>query len=108
MMNRKVQEVLAQRRRAYLVRLRGDMSKLYMARVAASVPGQLPYVSADDARETFERYDEVPTPQVLSRNFIGAVFRTKAWEPCGSIPSVTRGSHGRAVRRWRLKSARLP
>lgn len=88
--------------RAHLLyRLRHHMTVVYRVR-EEKAPGH-GYVCADDARRLLESWPEVPPPEVLSRNFMGSLFRTAEWVASGWTESSTPGSHGRQVRTWRLR-----
>ena len=64
--------------------------------------GEPEIVTADDAREIFERWDDVPPAVVVSRNFLGNLFRHPDWEATGqSQRSRTPGRHGSRVMQWR-------
>lgn len=88
---------LAVVRKDYLERIRTEMVALYLKR--SEEMGD-PYVTADDARKVFESWEP---PEDLSRNFLGATFKTKDWAPCGLYLSSTEGSHANRLLRWKLK-----
>jgi len=91
-------EDLAMRRSDYLRRIRRAMVELYEKRATRMA---VAYVTADDARRAFESWNP-PEPEKLSRNFLGAVFKTSDWEPIGQYHSRTEGSHANRLVRWRL------
>ena len=87
--------VLAAVRKEYLRLIRYEMKRL------APMRG---YVTAEDAREFFESLEDVPSPNVLNRNFLGAVFKTTDWTTDGAtVCSSTEGRHGNRVFLWRLR-----
>ena len=56
-------------------------------------------VCADDVREVLaERH-----PDIEPGNWLGALFRGKEWQAVGFVRSVTAGSHGNRILRWRLR-----
>lgn len=94
-------------RASYVVRIRADLEALYhtrrrRARQAGENPDAV-YVTSTDARELFEHIPNVPPPEELSRNFLGAVFRGDDWEAIGVEPSTTPGRRGALIRRWRYR-----
>lgn len=90
-------------RQDFLARLRTEMVDLYQERELAA-PGH-GYVCADDARKLLESWPDVPPPEQLSRNFMGALFRGSEWIASGMVESATKGSHGRRIVSWRLRDA---
>jgi hypothetical protein len=98
----RVLERLAEARADYLNQIRWYVAMLYSARLP--LHGDDAYVTSDDARTFFENMPDVPPPDVLSRNFLGAVFKTAEWETDGTtVMSVTPGRHANRVFRWRRK-----
>lgn len=87
-------------RRYLLTRCRKYARRLYLDRKKRHGAEEA-YVCADDVRRYLE--DELEPPEHLSRNFLGQVFRTEAWETDGrTVQSNTPGSHGNRVLRWSL------
>lgn len=86
-------------RRYLLTRARKFARRLYRDREQRH--GDDAYVCADDVRRHLEDHYEIPDG--LSRNFLGQVFRTEAWETDGStVQSNTPGSHSNRILKWRL------
>lgn len=57
-------------------------------------------VCADDVRAILaERHPDIDG----CRNWMGALFRGKEWQAVGFVRSVTAGSHGNRILRWRLR-----
>lgn len=97
---------LAQKRKYWLTEIRAWMVELYRRRereAEVAKGGLGPFVTADDARAYFEGMDDVPPPQILSRNFLGAVFMGKEWKKCGDQESQTPGRHANRIFRWRYQ-----
>ena len=63
-------------------------------------------VSADDARAYFEALPNVPGPDTLSRNFLGATFKERGWVCTGRmIHSATKGGHANRIFVWHWEGA---
>lgn len=89
-------------RQVLLERLRGEMRVLFHARdtsVEWKRDHGYAFVTATDARELLESWQDVPPADELNRNFLGALFRV-GWRAIGMQPSGTPGSHGRRELRW--------
>ena len=56
----------------------------------------------DYARVFFESLDP-PPPELLSRNFLGCVFRSGEWQVVGTYQSSTPGSHANRLNIYALK-----
>lgn len=84
-------------RSAYLDALDTEMIRLWRKRRMA---GERAYVTADDARETFESWNP-PPPDLLNRSFLAGLWQRAHWQTDGStIISRTEGSHGNRLLRW--------
>jgi hypothetical protein len=109
----RVLENLAEARSAWLEDIRAEMWRLYLERDREQFlewsrgiePASPPYVTADDARAYFESLGP-PPPEALSRNFLGSVFRGRAWERVGYTTSRTPGSHANLIAKWQFVGAR--
>ncbi len=95
-----VMDMFEQKRKHWLTIIRLAMRQTWMERRAKY--GIDAYVTADDARKVFEAIPDVPGPERLSRNFLGAVFAPKCWEFTGKYhKSETEGSHRNDLKCWR-------
>lgn len=101
----RVLDVLEEKRRNYVTRLRRELTVLYLRRRTLAIQaGENPdavYVTSTDARALFESWPGIPSPDDLSRNFLGSTFRGADWEACGSEESKTPGRKGALIRRWK-------
>lgn len=106
----RVLEDLAERRAHFVTVLRDRMAALYLERRhlarLAGEDADAVYVTSTDVREEFESLPNIPPPDKLSRNFLGTIFRSDAWEACGVEPSTTPGRRGALIRRWRYVGTR--
>ena len=98
---------LAAARRGYLEEIREHLRELFEIRQRRY--GVEAFVTADDARTFFEstRQPSPPGPDVLSRNFLGAVFKAAGWHTDGqTYHSKTKGSHANRLLRWHYEAPR--
>ena len=87
-------------RAGWLIAIRAAMKQTWLERCKKYGPSA--YVTADDARKVFEAIPDVPGPDRLSRNFLGAVFMPKRWVWTGGwTKSTTKGSHANPLKCWR-------
>lgn len=105
----RVLEDMNKLRRSLLDYLRRAMIDLYLRR-EASVGRENAYVTADDARLVLEAIPNLPPPERLNRNFMGALFREcDGFEPTGSYAkSRTPGSHANNLTCWRVRAGVRP
>lgn len=95
-----VMDMFEHKRKHWLTIIRLAMQQTWMERRAKY--GIDAYVTADDARKVFEAIPDVPGPERLSRNFLGAVFAPMCWEFTGKYhKSETEGSHSNDLKCWR-------
>lgn len=74
----------------------------YLAQIRHHLKGLGRPVTADDARAYFESLPNVPGPEQLSRNFLGATFKEPGWVCTGqSVLSRTKGGHANRILVWR-------
>ena len=96
----RILSILAATRKMLLERLRAEMKALYLSN------GGEP-VTADDARKLLDSWPDIPPPEELNRNFMGALFRNGDWLPVDvNHQSRTKGSNARRIVRWQLKAGR--
>jgi len=82
---------------AHLARLRKD----YLTQIRTHLKRLDRPVTADDARAYFEALPNVPGPDTLSRNFLGATFKERGWVCTGRmIHSATKGGHANRIFVW--------
>jgi len=98
----KILAMLAEKRKEYLKHVRKQLAILY--RLRAHVNPVDAYVCSDDAREILEEIPGIPPPEILSRTFLGATFKSKDWRTDGGmVKSRTPGNHARLQFKWELK-----
>lgn len=90
---------MEQKRKGWLTDVRDAMRRLAVHRCTHHGAGYYA-VTPDDARTWFE--GQKP-PKDMSRNFLGAVFRTSDWVCVGTYKSGTKGSHGNELKKYRRR-----
>lgn len=92
---------MAEARKVLLAEVREGMRRLYahLKDYEGLEPNPPVFVCGDDARSFFEALPGVPPPEILSRNFLAAVWREPGWRviPYKVHQSCVEGSHGRRV-----------
>lgn len=78
------------------------LRKDYLAQIRTHLKRLDRPVTADDARAYFEQLPNVPGPDTISRNFLGATFKGPGWVATGDmVLSTTKGRHANRIFVWR-------